>query len=148
MDYERDILNEDLGTDLIEIGSMEHRIKNWEMHAMFYVAFAFDALQGISYFFLGPLAAITNRAVALVAWIVFFIWFKIKGVNIFGVRRLGKTVVGFVFSSIPGWGALPWHSIYVAVVLVEVRVLDNKRIQRIKEVLEKLDKLDLIGDNF
>lgn len=68
---------------------------------MLIVAFVFDAIQtAAALLVFGLVTAIISYAVALVtnilAWVIFIIWFKLCGLNIFGGRKIVVAILGFV----------------------------------------------------
>ena len=81
-------------------------------------------------FFLA-LGSLMAEVVALVAGIVFFIWFLISGVFKAGKARvLGAAAGGALLNVIPFVNAFPWTTGYVAFTVFAVRKSDKKALRR------------------
>ena len=84
---------------------------------MMFVAVTVDLFQiGINLFpFVGPIIGILfNPAVSIGALVVFYLWFKMNGVDIYGSRNSGATLANMVIEIMPGFDIFTSWTIWVA----------------------------------
>jgi hypothetical protein len=96
---------------------------------MVFCALFFDLAQiVITILSLGTIGAVISPVLSGIAWILFYMWFKIKGVDIIDARRWGKTVAKGFVELVPYLDLLPMWTITVFTTTQESRKEDKIRL--------------------
>lgn len=86
------------------------------------------------------IALFSGWIVSVLAWLVFYLWFRLSGVGLLdkGVRKLLLFLAGFIIELIPIINAVPAWTFTVASTVATVKMEDAHYNKEQKEKLEKL----------
>lgn len=92
------------------------RIDNTTASFMIVVALIFDLLNWIPF---------VNIVIAIIAWLIFGLWFYIKGVGFLNPRRLATAAGGFLIEVIPLLAWLPGLTTAIIITIIMVKSEDR-----------------------
>ena len=108
----------------IETPPERHRIGKLEGVSMVSIALLFDGLQALFTFLL--IGLLVNWIFTFLAWLLFYIWFRINDVGFFdtGVRKLITLFASVLIELIPGVNAIPAITLGLVILLIIVNSED------------------------
>jgi len=120
--YEDDTQNEDINTDA------SYRIGTATFFLMISLALFFDIAQiVITILSFGTIGAIISPILSGLAWFLFYIWFKMKSIDLMSSRRFVRNILTGLAELIPYIDLLPMWTTTIILTTRETRKEDRRR---------------------
>lgn len=118
----------------------QYRIGKMEFYLMLALAIILDGVQVLILFgltavsagFGAPVAGFINRGIWFVGWLIFAVWFQLKGIRL--LERAGRKIAVFFAGFLPF--GLPDFTTLVIIVYMETKVADKAKFEKAMELLK------------